>query len=176
MKRKVLASILALILLLTFSTAVVSQTKPSQSTTAPAAQDWQQLATLKPGTGILIEFKGGLRDPYHAKFSSAYDDELLVRKDNLPVIFKQSDIQRVYRFKSKWSRSTTAKIGAGAGMLVGTFIGAKIGVDRERRSTIGSEEDVAPAFAGFFIGSLAGAGIGALFGGKRKGKLLYEAK
>jgi hypothetical protein len=177
MTRKVLASILALILLLTISPTVIPQTKPPQSTPAPTAQDWQQLTILKPGTEILIEFKGGLRDPFQANFSSAYDDELLVRVDELPIIFKQRDIQRVYSLKGKRSRSETAKIGAGIGMVAGTLIAVKIVADREAKSC-GSRGGacLTPVFAGLFIGSLAGAGVGALLGGKRKDKLLYEAR
>jgi hypothetical protein len=70
-----------------------------------------------------------------------------------------------------------AKVGAGVGMLVGTFVGAARGVELEREpGHVNSEKDTLPATAGFFIGTAAGAGIGALVGGKRKGKLLYEAK
>jgi len=178
MKRKVLSSLLALSLLWSVSPAAHAQIgNPTPPSPATNAQDWQQLSTLKPGTEILIEFKGGLRDPFKAKFSSAYDDELLVRQDGSPIIFKQRDIQRVYSLKGKWSRSTAAKIGGGVGMIVGTLIGAKISNDLSARpGHIASDADSAPAFAGFFIGSAAGAGVGALLGGKRKGKLLYEAK
>jgi hypothetical protein len=102
---------------------------------------------------------------------------LLVRQDGLPITFKQRDIQRVFSLKGKWSRSEMAKIGAGIGLVGGFLIGMKVIVDRESRGRVaGPDADLSPAIAGLFIGSVAGAGLGALAGGKRKSKLLYEAK
>jgi hypothetical protein len=166
MSPTLLSSLLALSLLWSVSPVTHAQT-----------QDWQQLPALKPGTEILIEFKGGLRDPFNANFSSAYDDVLLVRQDGLPITFKQRDIQRVYSLKGKWSRSEMAKIGAGIGLVGGFLIGMKVIADRESRGHVaGRDADLSPAIAGLFIGSVAGGGLGALAGGKRKSKLLYEAK
>jgi hypothetical protein len=162
MKRRIFAPCLALILLLAASPVT-------------NAQDWQGLRGLKQGKQIWIEFKTG-RDPIEGKFISAVGTELTVSQDGFHFTMRQSDVQRVYRLKGKWSRNRTAKIGLAVGMLVGTFISVHRSIQQERSGTVPSNSDGTPSFAGFVYGSMVGAGLGALVGGKRKGKLLYEAK
>ncbi len=88
-----------------------------------------------------------------------------------------SDIKRVYHLKGRWSRRSTAKIGAVIGTLVGTFLGVRRTIEAEARpGHVPSDADTAPAFAGLAIGGLTGAGIGALIGGKRRARLLYDEK
>jgi hypothetical protein len=177
MKTKLLAPLLASILALTqtpFTTAQAND--PTTTKTDAIAQDWQGLRDLKPGKKILIEFKPGVSYPVEGKFASVEGDRLYLSGE-YPTSFEQRDIQRVYRLKGRWSRGKAARIGAGIGLVVGTFIGAGVGIRAEGQpGHIPSEADTAPAFAGFFIGGLVGAGLGALGGGKRKGELLYEAK
>ena len=178
MKHKIIALMLVSFLVVTTSPVALMQTKDSgQTTSTSAAQDWQDLQDLKPGKEILVEYKPGLGEPIRAKFVSLAGTQLTLSLDGLNFVIEQSEIYRVYRSKGKWSRSTMAKIGAGIGMITGTFIGAYKGLEAERRPThVNSEADTLPATVGFFVGTVAGAGLGALIGGKRKGKLLYEAR
>jgi hypothetical protein len=63
------------------------------------------------------------------------------------------------------------------GTLAGTIIGAGIAVRNERTpGHVSSDKDTLPNVLGFFIGGAAGTGVGALFGGKRRKELLYEAR
>ena len=178
MKTKALAAPLISILVLTASPVTLAQTNVStQSATNVGLSDWQGLSDLKPGKKVLVEFKSGIGDPVERKFVSVSGSTLIVSDSGYQFRLEQRDIQRVYRLKGRWSRSTTARIGAGIGMVAGTVIGVKRMLRAEEdRTTPPSDADTGPAFAGFLIGSVAGAGIGALLGGKRKGKLLYEAK
>jgi hypothetical protein len=178
MKTRATASLLALILWLTLTPAAASQTdKTGPAAAVKDAQDWQGLSSLKPGRRILVELRGGSVETFEGKFIGVAGSKLNLSDDGYTVSLEQSDIHRVYRLKGRWSRSKTARIGAGVGMVLGTIIGVRRGIRAE--SAVGhvpSDADTAPAFAGFALGTLAGAGLGALLGGRRRGELLYEAK
>ena len=157
----------ALAIILAFTTAPICMAQTTSAT--QSASDWQGLNSLKRGKQILIEYK--------CKFVSIAGTKLTVSAGGYQATIEQADIQSVYRLNGKWSRGKMAKVGAGIGMLVGTFVGSAIAVELESKpGHIGSEQDTFPAFAGCFIGTAAGAGLGALVGGKRKGHLLYEAR
>jgi hypothetical protein len=177
MRTHVIAPLLTLTLLLTIPPAALAQTNNSgQTATNANAQDWQGLSTLKTGKKVLVEFKtGGTVD---GKFVSVVGSILTLSSDGNTYTLEQRDIHRVYSLKGRWSRSKAARVGAGIGMLVGTFVGVgrMVRAESEPGFTPSGHADTAPAFAGFGIGTLAGAGAGALLGGKRKGKLLYEAR
>jgi len=176
MKSRVLALLLSFTLVLTASPFTFAQTNNSAPTqSSVAVQDWQKLRDIKPGKKVLVEFKSG--STIDGKVSSLAGSTLTLSNGKNTYTLEQRDIQRVYRLKGRWSRSKAARIGAVIGTLVGTIVGGEIGLRAEGRvGHIPSDEDTAPAFGGFFIGMLAGAGLGALVGGKRKGELLYEAK
>jgi hypothetical protein len=178
MKHKALAPPLALILLLSTAPFAKTQTKNvDQSVATTSIQAWQLLSSLKRGKQVLIEFKSDAGRTAEGKFVSVSGTKLTLSEDGSDVTVEQSDIQRVYRLQGRWSRSKTARIGAGIGMLVGTFIGVSRSISREREvGHVGGASDTTPSFAGFYLGTLAGAGLGALAGGKRKGTLLYESK
>jgi len=173
-----LAPFLAFILILTTVPMTEAQTTNSeQPATKATVSDWQRLQNLKRGKQILIEYKSNVGGTFECKFMRIDGAGLVVSDGESEATINQAAIQRVYRLNGKWSRSTMAKIGAGVGMVIGTFIGGSRTISLEgERGHIGSEEDEIPAIAGCVIGTAAGAGIGALVGGKRKGKLLYEAK
>ena len=178
MTSKSLATFLAFILILATATVSECQTKhPDQLTKQTNVSDWQGLQTLKRGQKIFIEYNSNVGGSLECKFVSVAGSLLTVSDGNSQATIDQSDIQRVYRLNGRWSRSTMVKIGAGIGMIVGTFVGASRGLSFEREpGHIASEQDEVPAIAGFVIGAAAGAGLGAVVGGKRKGKLLYDAK
>ena len=90
--------------------------------------------------------------------------------------FERSDIHRIYRWKGK-SRGFAAKVGAGVGFVLGGLIGGATESRIENApGHVNSDNDEVPYFAGMLLGTIGGAGPGALIGGKRKGKLLYESK
>lgn len=169
MKSRVPASLLALILMLTAAPVIPAQTNNSgQTPPNTTVQDWQGLRDLKSGKKILVEFKSG--NTLDGKLVSIAGSTLTLSGGGNVYSLEQRDIQRVYRLKGRWSRAKAARIGAvilgGVGLLIGT--------DKDVRSS--SPEPGAAAYAGLFGGALAGAGLGAMLGGKRKSKLLYEAK
>ena len=168
MKRKLLSVSLALVLLSAATPVALTQT---QANNGP--QDWQGLKSVKLHTMILIEFKAGKRDPTLAEFFMIDDDSLYVLQDGVRFRVFQRDIQRV-SLPDKWSRRNMAKAGAAVGVVAGLFVGIKVMVDQESSHPRGDAAP-APAVGGMLIGGLAGAGVGALIG-KRRGKLLYEAK
>ena len=173
MNSKFLSPVLATILVLTTVPICTAQ-----ATTAPlTAPGWQGLENLKRGKQILIEYKSSVGGTLECKFVSIGGTKLTVSAGGYQATIEQADIQHVYRLNGKWSRGRMAKVGAGIGMLVGTFVGAARGLELEREpGHVGSEKDTFPAFAGFVIGTAAGAGSGALIGGKRKGNLVFQAK
>ena len=178
MKTRATVSLLALILALTATPAATSQTNnPGPAATVQPAQDWQGLSGLKAGRRISVELQGGSVETFEGKFISVAGSKLNLSDDGITVSLEQRDIRRVYRVKGRWSRSKTARIGAAVGMVLGTTIGVERGIRAEREvGHVPSDADTAPAFAGFALGALAGAGAGALLGGRRRGELLYEAK
>ena len=151
--------------------------RKSQTTNPDPSPNWQGLQNLKRGKKIFIEYKRNVGGSLECKFVRVAGSVLTVSNGKSQATIDQRDIQSVYRLNGRWSRSTMVKIGAGIGMIVGTLVGAGRGLSLEREpGHIGSEQDEVPAIAGFVICAAAGAGLGALVGGKRKGKLLYDAK
>ena len=172
MTSKSLASFLVCVMILT-----APPIRKSQTTNPDPSPNWQGLQNLKRGKKIFIEYKRNVGGSLECKFVRVAGSVLTVSNGKSQATIDQRDIQSVYRLNGRWSRSTMVKIGAGIGMIVGTLVGAGRGLSLEREpGHIGSEQDEVPAIAGFVIGAAAGAGLGALVGGKRKGKLLYDAK
>jgi hypothetical protein len=177
MKSNFLAPFLAFILVVITAPISKAQTTNPQQAKGTTVSDWQGLQNLKRGKQILIEYKSSIGGTLECKFVRVAGAGLVISHGEKEATINHADIQRIYRLNGKWSRSSMAKIGAGVGMAIGTFIGAGRMVTLEREpGHIGSDNDEVPAVAGFVIGTAAGAGLGALVGGKRKGKLLYEAK
>ena len=167
MKSRVLTLLLVLALL-----PAAPSVAPAQ-TNAPA-QDWQDLKDLKPGKRILVEFKPNIGDPIEVKFVSAIGTKLTVTSHGYDRSLEQRDIQSVYHLKGRWSRRTTGRIGMVIGALAGGILDNSVINPPDRPVT--ATDDGTASFGGLIIGGLAGAGVGRLLGGKRKGKLLYEAK
>jgi hypothetical protein len=173
--KRVLSLLLALILVMTASPAAPAQTNNSgQSATSINVQDWQDLQGLKPGKKILVEFKSNLGDPVEGRFVSAVGTKLTLTSDGYTRSLEQRDIQSVYHLKGRWSRATTGRIGMVVGAVLGGLIDNTLIHPMDRPVT--PTDDGTPSVGGVILGAVAGAGVGRLFGGKRKGKLLYEAK
>jgi hypothetical protein len=176
MSNRVLAAVLALSLLQAAPCVTAQTQNPAQPTINTETQDWQKLRDLKPDKKILIELKGG--STVKGKLKGLAPGKLTLSDDGNIYVLKQRDIQRVYRLKGGWSRARLMRIGA----VVGFLVGGEIGFRREFRleqmpNRIPSDKDEIPTLVGLSLGSLAGIGLGALFGrGTRRGQLLYEAK
>jgi hypothetical protein len=147
---------------------------PAQSAATINAQDWQDLQDLKPGKKILVEFKTNIGDPVEGKFVSAIGTKLTLSSDGYTRSLEQRDIQSVYHLKGRWSRGTMGRIGMVVGAVVGGLLDNTVINPMDRPVT--PTDDGTPSVGGVILGGLAGAGVGRLFGGKRKGKLLFEAK
>src|SRR5687768_9086597 len=104
MKKKVLAPLLSLVLVLTTFPIAVAQTGASIQSRANGSQDWQGLRDLKPGKKVLVEFKTGIGDPVERKFVSAIGSTLTVSDAGYEFKLEQRDIQTVYLLKGRWSR------------------------------------------------------------------------
>lgn len=175
MKSRIMILLLALALATQAPMLTWAQSNgPAQSGSVSGAQeDWQGLRDLKPGKQILVEFKPNIGDPTEGRFVSATGTKLTLTTDGYTRSLEQRDIQSVYRLKGKWSRRTAGRVGAVIGALVGGFVGADIAIRNERGMT---DANTLPIAGGLVVGGLAGAGLGRLAGGKRKGELLYEAR
>ncbi|HWT02572.1 MAG TPA: hypothetical protein VN256_20135 [Pyrinomonadaceae bacterium] len=175
MKSRLLALLLILALLPAAPSAALAQTGDAAQPAADAdTQDWQGLKDLKPGKKIVVEFKPNIGDPVEARFVSAVGTKLTITSHGFTRSLEQRDIQSVYQHKGGWKRKTTAKIGMVVGALVGAYIDSRFinPIDRPVTPT----DDGTPSMAGLFYGGAIGAGVGALLGGRRNGRLLYEAK
>ena len=175
MKSRVLASLLAFTLVLTSSPLAPAQTIASGQATNSTVQDWQGLRDIKQGKKVLVQFKSG--GTIDGKVVSLVGSTLTLSGGGNTYTLEQRDIQRVFQMKGGWSRKTTLRIGAIVGLVGGTIIGGRAMTRLERNpNRIPSDADEIPMIAGIGIGTFVGAGVGWLLGGKRKGKLLYEAK
>ena len=150
--------------LLIFMLFMVPVVASAQSATNADTKDWQGLDQLKSGKRILVETKlGGVIE---GKLVSATGSKLTVFAEGAIHTLERSDIQRIYRLKKRWSRKTTAFIGAAVGLFVSIPIATKID----------SNNSESVAFPAAVYSIAGGAGLGYLLGGNRVGKLLFEAK
>jgi hypothetical protein len=172
--KKYLILLLTISLVLTASPVAMTQTSQAeQSTPNDKVQDWQGMYGVMPGTKLVVELKSGRKG--EGEVVSLAGSKLTLSAKGHTYVFEQSGIQRIYVFRGR-SRSKTARIGMGIGMVIGTVISVSRAIENERTGNVSSNSDGTPSFAGFILGALAGAGVGSLFGGKRRKELLYEAK
>lgn len=173
--KKHIILLLTISLILTASTTARTQTNfDEQSVTDQSPKDWQRMYGIKEGTKLVVELKNGQKG--EGKFLSLLGTRLTLFARGHTYVFEQSGIQRVYGFKGG-SRSKSARIGAGIGMVIGTVISVRNAVRAEREpGRVSSSSDGTPSFGGLLVGGVAGAGVGALFGTSARKELLYEAK
>src|SRR5688572_742388 len=118
--KKHLILLLTISLILTFSPAARTQTNlPEPSVTDESPQDWQGMYGIKEGTKLVVELKNGQKG--EGKLLSLAGTRLTLFASGNTYVFEQSGIQRIYGFKGG-SRSKSARIGAGIGMVIGTLI------------------------------------------------------
>ena len=146
-------SIAVFILLLALSSAGFAQSVGS----------WGNLAVLSPGIGLVVEGDGG--KTVKGKFSRATVSSLFLLKDRREIEIRREEVSAVY-FTRKSSRAKRAVVGglagAGAGLLIGVV------------TVAATKGDPLIGAGGVLFGIPAGAAIGAVTGGTRKGELVYR--
>jgi hypothetical protein len=174
MKESLILLLMISLVLTASPVAMTQSSQADQSTPNDKVQDWQGMYGVMPGTKLVVELKSGRKG--EGEVVSLAGSRLTLSAKGHTYVFEQIGIQKIYGFKGR-SRSKTARIGAGIGMFLGTFIGVGMAIRNESRpNRVHSDAERIPAVAGLFLGTLAGGGVGALFGGKRRKELLYEAK
>jgi hypothetical protein len=147
-----------------FAAPVSNDSSSGQS--QDADRQWMQLENTPPGVELMVESTG--RSSLTGRFVSASDTKLTMNVQQRDVEIDRSAIRRVYavkeRSRSKWTRNG-AVLGLAAGFGIGLLVTAGHSGD----------SNIAPVGMGA-IGTLAGAAVGALSGGKHRGKLLYSSK
>ncbi len=178
MKIRALSALLVFVLFAATAPIANSQSSTSaQQSTNTTSADWQRLSDLKSGKEILVEFKPNTSDSFEGKFVSTIGDKLIVIHHGDTLRLEQRDIQSVYRLKGRWSRSMAMRVGAVIGAFAGGLIGAGLAIRAEQGPDyVPTDANIGPVVLGLLVGGLAGAGVGRLTLGKRRGVLLYEAK
>ena len=148
---------------------------PARAQSNNTAQDWQDLQDLKPGKRILVKFKPNIGDEVDGDFVSAIGTKLTLSSSGYTRSLEQRDIQSVYRLNGRWSRGKAARVGMVVGAVVGGVLDASV-INPIDRPVVPGKDDGTPSLGGVIFGGLAGAGSGWLLGGKRIGKLLYDAQ
>ena len=139
------------VLLLSFPHAVVSQ-------------DWGTVESLRQGTSLVVETKLGRE--VKGKLVNSSPDSIQLRARGKGITFTRDEIRNIFLTR-RGSVLKRTLIGAAAGAGIGTAIG--VGV------TAATKSDGLAAAGGFLYGIPAGAAIGALTTGRKKGKLIYSA-
>lgn len=127
------------------------------------AGDWDAVRSLKSGKNIIIEAGSG--NVLNGKFSSATADSITFRTKGRSVTLGRADVSRVYLTRRK-SAAKRALWGAAAGAGIGLGVGAVTVAATKGDPLIGA--------AGFLYGIPAGAVIGAVTTGRKRGDLIYS--
>ncbi len=161
MTKKLIAPILAIVLLFTQSPEALAQAAPGES-------DWAAVQAIVQGKKLAIETKNGER--IEGKLSNTSDTGLELIRKNKIVSVNRADIRRVYRL-SGGSRVKGALIGAGVGAGVG--VGAGFGI----LGATGGSDSAGDFMAGITLAVAGiGAALGAIAGGASKRTLIYESR
>jgi hypothetical protein len=158
-----------LLVLLSFArpSTVLASSDSSRQQTQDAERQWMQLQNTSPGVELIVESTG--KSSLRGRFVSASDTKLTMFVEQKNFEIDRSSIRRIYAVRDR-SRSRSTLIGAGVGLAAGIGIGFLVIAGSDN-----SDANFAPLSLGV-LGTLAGAAIGALTGGKRQGRLLYSSK
>jgi hypothetical protein len=162
--------VLSLLVALTAVVAVVpanagaSRSQPQQP--ASTGDAWAHVRQIAQGVELQVEPMRG--SSVRGRFVSASDTALSLYVDKNVFELQRDTIRRIHAVESR-SRSRSALVGAGVGLGSGVGIGLLVVAGGDKSSGA----NLAPVSFGF-VGTVAGAVIGVLRGGKHKGPLLYE--
>lgn len=126
-----------------------------------AQSDWSALCDLGPGTRVVILERSGAETK--ARVSRADDTTMFLAKGRT---IARDSIARVYLTK-RGSILKRALIGAAAGAGIGVAVGVGL--------TAATKSNGLAAAGGFLIGIPAGAAVGAVTVGRKRGRLIYES-
>ena len=150
-------------------TLLVSMAVSSGAANAQDRHDWQSLAHLKTGDHIRLSLKTG---PVDGVFQSWTAQDLTMGSTTT----KREEVLRIERYRpgAKNGRLKHALIGALIGFGAGFGIGEGVGRCKTGQLCVVSGNEVGLVGAG--IGTVAGAGIGALFPGRNAKETIYSVK
>ena len=135
------------------------------SVTAQASiSDWANVESLSARKSVIIETVSGAT--LKGRINSVDTDTVVINSKGRSVSIQRTDVQRVYLTK-RGSIVKRALIGAAAGAGIGTAIGV-IG-------TVATKDPLVAA-GGFIFGIPAGAAIGAMTAGRKRGELIYSSQ
>lgn len=129
------------------------------------ANDWSAVESLRSRTNVILEIAGG--GTIKGKVVSVNLTAINLTQKGRSVAINRNDVQRVYLTRRKSVLSRTL-LGAAAGAGIGFGIGGLVAVATKGNGLA--------AAAGFLYGIPAGAVIGALTTGRKRGELIYYSQ
>jgi hypothetical protein len=126
--------------------------------------DWANVESLSSSKSVMIETRSG--STLKGRINSVTADSVVINSKGRSVSIQRSDVQRVYLTK-RASIVKRAAIGAAAGAGIGTAIGVA--------GTVITKDPLVAA-GGFIFGIPAGAAIGAMTAGSKRGELIYSSQ
>jgi hypothetical protein len=160
----VLSSLVVLVTVGAPHPACAGALRSQQPTSADDA--WAHVQQIAQGVELQVEPMRG--SSVRGRFISATDTALSLYVDKKVFEVQRDTIRRIHAVEDR-SRTRSALVGAGIGLGSGVGIGVLVAVAGDKNS---GANFAAVSFG--FVGTVAGAVVGVLRGGKRRGPLLYE--
>lgn len=130
--------------------------------------NWENVKTIPDSHRVIVETMQGQR--IKARFQSAADDQLVVKKSGQSMTVSKNDIRRVYLGK-KGKSNLGGIIGGIGGFFAGGFLAAAL------YNQDGRQGDGLEGLAGAVPGAVGGAILGRRLGVSMKEKaLIYEIR
>ncbi|MEO8648716.1 MAG: hypothetical protein ABI539_06085 [Acidobacteriota bacterium] len=126
--------------------------------------DWANIESLSPRKSVMVETRSGAT--LKGRINSVDTNSLVINSKGRSVSIQRGDVQRVYLTK-RGSIVKRAALGAAAGAGIGTAIGVV--------GTVVTKDPLVAA-GGFIFGIPAGAAIGAMTAGSKRGDLIYSSQ
>jgi hypothetical protein len=166
----VLSLLVALIAVPAVSAVSAYASSSRSETQQPSSTNdaWAHVQQIAQGVELQVEPTRG--SSVRGRFISATDTTLSLYMDKKVFELQRDTIRRIHAVGSR-SRSRSALVGAGVGLGSGVGVGLLVLAGSDRTSGA----NLSPVSFGF-VGTVAGAVIGVLRGGKHRGPLLYERK
>jgi hypothetical protein len=142
----------------------------AQAPGAPIKGSWDAVKAIPPGDQVVARLRNG--QTLKGSMISALDTVLTLERRNNATDVNRGDVLRIYHVVSK-----SDKKGVFLGFLIGTGVGALVGVLLDKRAA-GEGADItglSPLVFGF-LGALIGTGMGSALSGRTKRLLIYETK
>ncbi len=130
--------------------------------------NWENVKSVPDSHRVIVETMQGKR--IKARFQSAADDQLLLKKDGTTMTVSKADVRRVYLGK-KGKSTLGGIIGGVGGFFAGGFLAAAL------YNQDGRQGDGLEGLAGAVPGAVGGAILGRRLGvGMKEKALVYEIR